>query len=86
MEANTTICKVKEEHSKTCANGRLIKLDEDKNTMQKTQSLKENMIDEEEEGLELATPKTKTSFNDVSNTPKKLALLSIFDIEKDKKK
>ncbi len=36
VEANTTICEVEEEQFGTCANGGLIKSNEDKNTMQKT--------------------------------------------------
>jgi hypothetical protein len=73
VEANTTINEVEEEDSRTCANGGLLESnEEDENTMLETQSLKENMIDEEEEGLELVTPRTTISSNDVSNTPKEV--------------
>jgi hypothetical protein len=74
VEANTTINEVKEgEDFGACVDGGLIELDEkDKNTMPKTQSLKENVTNEEEEGLESATPRTKRGSNDVNNKPKEV--------------
>lgn len=41
-------------------------------TRKKTQCLEDVFMDEEEEGTKLMTPRTKTSCNDVSNTPKEI--------------
>ncbi len=73
MEADIAISEVQEEDSEACIDGGLTKSDEeDKNTIPKTQSLEENMTNEEEEGSKLATPRTKIGFNDVNNTPKEV--------------
>jgi hypothetical protein len=73
VEANITINEVEEEDSRACVDGGLTKSDEeDKSTIPKTQSLEENMTNEEEEGSKLATPRTKIGSNDVNNTPKEV--------------
>ncbi len=72
MEANIITSEVEEEDSTTCTNARMTKLDdEDKNTMPKTPSLEHAMMNEEKEGKELMTLKTKIGSNDVSNTLRK---------------
>jgi len=38
----------------------------------KTPCPKDAMMDEEEEGMELVTPRTKTGSNDANNTPKEI--------------
>jgi len=72
VEANIAISEVEEKDSRACVDGRLTKSEEDKNTILKTQSLEENMTNEEEEGLKLATPRTKIGSNDVNNTLKEV--------------
>jgi hypothetical protein len=74
VEANIAISEVEEEDSGACVDGGLTKSnEEDKNTIPKTQSLEENMTNEEEEGSKLATPRTKIGSNDVNNTPKEVS-------------
>jgi hypothetical protein len=41
-------------------------------TKKKTPCLEDAIIDEEEEGTKLATPRTKTCSNDARNTPRKI--------------
>ncbi len=73
MKANIAISEVEEEDSRACVDGGLTKsYENDKSTMLETQSLEENMMNEEEEGLELATPRTKTGSNDVNSTPREV--------------
>jgi hypothetical protein len=57
--------------------------DEEESMMPDPQSLEENMTNEKEKSLELTTPRIETGSNDVSNTPKKLALHSMFATKKD---
>jgi hypothetical protein len=60
VEANTTANNVEEEDFGACVDGRMTKSNNEKrNTMLKTQSPKENMTNEDEEGTKLATPNIK---------------------------
>ncbi len=80
MEVNTIISKVEEEEYETCSDDGIIKLDdEEKNIVLETPCPKDVVIDEEEEGTELTTPRTKIGYNVQATHLKKLSLLSMFD-------
>ncbi len=72
MEANTISNEVEQNNFATFPNGKMTKLDDEKeSTVPRTPCLKDAMIDEEE-GSELATPRIETSSNDLNNTPKEI--------------
>ncbi len=69
MEDNTISGEVEEEDCETCPNGRMAKLDdEEESTVLETPCPKDLVTDEEEEGMEPATPRIKTCYNDASST------------------
>jgi hypothetical protein len=73
VEVNTIISEVEKEDSTTCTNAGMTKLDgEEENMIPKPQSPKENMTYEEEESLDLATPRIEMGSSDVSSTPRKV--------------
>ncbi len=73
VEAITISNKVEEEDYETCPNGRMMELDdEEESTMFETPCLEDVVTDEEEEGMELRTPRTEMGYNDANNTPKKI--------------
>ncbi len=73
MEANTITIKVEEEGFAASANARTMELDdENKNMIPKITMPKYAMIDDEEEGTKLATPKIEMGYNDVSNRCKEV--------------
>jgi len=64
--------KVEKEDSTTCLKGRMTKLDEEEESkVPKTTYPKDTIMDskEEEENIELMTPRSKMGSNDVNNTP-----------------
>jgi hypothetical protein len=73
VEANTISNEVEEDNSTTFLDGKMIELDDEKESMMpRTPCLKDAMTDEEEEGTKLARPRIETCSNDSSNTPKKI--------------
>ncbi len=71
MEANTINNEVEEKDSIACPNGEMKESDDQKkNIMLKTPCPKAATKDEEEESMELVTPRTKMGFNDMDNTLK----------------
>jgi len=73
MEANTINNKVDENDFATFSDGKMMESDDkEKNTVPRTPSLEDAMIDAEEENMELTTLKIKTNSNDLKNTPKEI--------------
>jgi hypothetical protein len=73
VEANTISSEVEEEDYETCPNGKMMKLnDEEESTMFKRPCPKNLVTYEEEEGMELATPRIKMDYNDASSTLKEI--------------
>jgi hypothetical protein len=73
VEAVTISNKVEKEDCETCPDGEMMELDDEEESMMFETPCPEDVVtDEEEEGMESMTPRTKTSYNNANNRLEKI--------------